>query len=96
MRTRTWFQVRFCIYFNLIFSFDFNLTLCISQREYKQIIFSFESFREQPVCPVKDVYHDLQDAIEYMETKEPPTMDSQPDKVATLSDFFSIDSRYYT
>lgn len=57
-----------------------------------KLFYSWKSFLQQTVCPAKDVYDDLQDAVEYMESKEPPDM--KPSEVKTLSDFFSIGSKY--
>ncbi|XP_055300432.1 extracellular serine/threonine protein CG31145-like isoform X2 [Sitodiplosis mosellana] len=71
--------------FDLATNFQPNIAEC--QRKL-----SF-NFLTQTICPVKDLYHDLQDAIEYIESKEPPQTDSQSEKVVTLSDFFSIGSK---
>lgn len=89
---RTWFQVREIVYYFRTSISRFNTISQLQCFKYKQIIFSLKSFLQQTVCPAKDLYHDLQDAIEYMDAMEPPNTESQPKKIA---DFYSIGSKYY-
>lgn len=55
-------------------------------------IFSLKSLLYQAVCPVKQTFEELTDAIEYIESKVPPQPDT--DDVAVLADFFNIPEKY--
>lgn len=59
-----------------------------------KIICSFKSFVQQAICQAKDLYHDLKEAIEYVESKEQPQTESQSKKVSKLADTFSVYSKY--
>lgn len=71
-----------CIYLNYDTDYQF---------ECKQIISSYESLRQQAICPAKDFYHDLRDAIEYSESKESHKTERGAKEVQTIADLFTID-----
>ncbi|XP_031624802.1 extracellular serine/threonine protein CG31145-like [Contarinia nasturtii] len=53
---------------------------------------NFKSFLQQVICPAKDFYIDLHDAIEYMESKESHNTetDAKLKETETLADFFNF------
>lgn len=57
----------------------------------RQIIYSFRNFY-QAICPVREKFEDLSEAIEYIESKEPPNLEAQP--VKKMADLFKIDPEY--
>lgn len=55
---------------------------------------TFKSLLQQAVCPAKDPFHDLRDAIEYVESKDTPQTKSSSEKVQTIGDFYAANIEY--
>lgn len=49
---------------------------------------------QQAICPAKDLYHDLKEAIEYVESKEQPQTESKSTKLLKLADLFPVHAEY--
>lgn len=72
--------------YELLTLFDVNIN---------KLFCSFKSFLQQAFCPAKDSFHDLRDAIEYIESKDLQQTESESDSdgAVTISDIFAVSTR---
>lgn len=70
-------------------------TNTMRKREYKLFLLYYFSFQKlyESICPVRDTFEDLREAIEYIELKI-ATSNSITKKPIKLLDFFTIHSEY--